>query len=181
MSLTLVSSVDIPIDLDVVKLAMQVEHSDDDEYITSLLSAAVGIAENYTNRKILKSTYEYKLRNFCSDLVLPVSPIISVDSLEYTDPDGVNQSSAYYLKNRPLKAVLLPVFGEVWPDVQEGYDGVVINFTAGYDEIPEPIKLAIMKIVSTAYKQSDDVSAIKLHEVPASSRSFLDEYKVVHV
>lgn len=180
MSLTLLSSQPNPLDLDEVKRHLRVEDNEDDETIISLMSTAIGIAENYTGIKIQESQWEYKLPCFDQEIPLPIFPVIGIDSISYLDVSGNTQPVAsYYLKRTPLKPVLLAAYGETWPSTEAGYEAVTITLTVGYQELPTPIKQALLMIIGSLFENREDEAPIVLHTVPISSRTLLDPYKVI--
>lgn len=182
MSLTLISSVDYPLSLEDIKSHLRVEDNEDDEYILNLIGAAFGAAEHYTQIKIVESVYQYKLPRFSESIRLPVCPVQSVDLISYIDPDGLSQAlGSFYFRNTPFTPSVLPAYGEAFPDVQEGYESITIDFTAGYSEVPKPIIQAVKMIVATLYEQREDYAAIELKSVPMSSQTLLDPYRAIVV
>lgn len=177
MSLTLVSSSAVPIDLEEVKRHLNIEHNEDDEKIISLMPAAIGIAEHYAQIKILESVWQYKMPTFKQSVALPVSPVISIDSISYIDTSGNTQPiNGYYLKKTPFQPTLLAAYGETWPTTQDGYESVTITLTAGYSEFPADMKEALFKIMGSLLENREDDAPVVLSEVPISSKTILDRY-----
>lgn len=183
MILNKVSSVPVPLDLDEVKRHLRVDHNEDDERIIKLMAAACEVAENYTNTVLIESVYELKLPAFMAEIILPVFPVLSIDSIDYIDSSGNSQPQAtWYLKNNRFCPVLVPAYNESWPNTQQGYESVTITLTAGYSTLPEQVEHAILMIIGTLFETDQDiVIGTIVSSVPMSSQTLLDAFKVIRV
>ena len=73
-----------------------------DSLITSMIVAARKYAEEYTHRSFITTEWEFVIDQLDYDdlsLLLPISPLQSVDSFSYVDQDGTTQvwSAANYI------------------------------------------------------------------------------------
>lgn len=112
------------------------------------------------------------------EIILPVSPLISVDQIVYIDQGGTTQtlSAANYKSDvyaEPPR--ILPAYGKAWPGTRSEINAVQIDFTAGYgasaSAVPEPIRQWILMMVSSAYENREPLVPDK---VAAQPRRFLD-------
>lgn len=73
--------------------------------------------------------------NRSSTILLPVGPLISVDSITYVDLNGVQQTldpSVYQVDLLADQPRLLPAPGKYWPSTQFQENAVLIKFTVGF-------------------------------------------------
>jgi uncharacterized phiE125 gp8 family phage protein len=134
------------------------------DVIDALITAARKDIENWTNRTMVTTTYEYYLEDLCAVMEIPTSTVISVSSITYTDTDGNTQtlsSSLYGTDNvDPInKVYLLPE--QTFPEVQVQPNAVKITFTAGYgaaSAVPETMKTAIKMRVAELYEHRESNS-----------------------
>ena len=107
-----------------------------DEWIETAISAAREHCEAITRRTIIKTVFKYTVDRFpafAEPIMLPVSPLISVDSIEYTDEAGATQSfTDFDTSNEQQRPELFPSHGVNWPSVRRQRNGVRITLTAGY-------------------------------------------------
>jgi uncharacterized phiE125 gp8 family phage protein len=162
-----------PVTLDEAKEHLGVLVSDDDDLITALIIAAREFVENYTGRKLIEQTIQYTLPDFPLEgvIYIPSSPVISVDSVEYVDSGGDDQTLSADLYE--VRAIELPpeislLGGESWPSTDTDTSvAVTVTATVGYgdsaDDVPHTIKSAI-KLMLT-----------KLYDMESSEGRYLDD------
>jgi hypothetical protein len=144
--------------------------------ITSAIAAASDAldpaAGGWLGRALRPQSWELQLRQFSQRLgsafhinprqpapahaiVLPYPPLLSVDSVKYTDTNGVNQTLALGVDYRVIgmgqvygKAWIAPLYNASWPVARLDDASVRIRFTCGYDEgdavMPRSLKNAIV-------------------------------------
>jgi uncharacterized phiE125 gp8 family phage protein len=129
-----------------------VAHSDDDEYIGSLISAAREHVEKYCGATFAQSVAEVYCDEW-SDLVwLPVWPIETIDSIEYVDVDGVAMTlpTSVYEYRADARTIVLKA-EQSWPSKQ--YDSrILITVSLGADVVPAAVKHAILLRVEDFYE-----------------------------
>lgn len=172
MILTLVSETgSAPVSLSLAKQHLRIEgRTDDDTYISSLISVALSQIEEITGQDIRTKTWDLKLREFpVCDIRLPRTPVASVTSVSYVDQAGETQtvSSSVYSSDLSERSSANGVEGprvylnynESWP-VARYHDGsVTVRFVTGYTSTPEPLKQAMLLLVSELYQmRSNSVS-----------------------
>jgi len=154
----------------------------DDGYITSLLSASETWCESYTGRAITSNDYEITLDKFedSIDLITPCTHIVNV---KYYDTNNVLQtlaSSNYELDKYSFINKMVRV--GTYPATYTKANAVIIKISAGYDEVPEPIKHAIKLMVGSYYEnRKQDYMAnarISFNTLPNGVYSLLQFYRV---
>lgn len=173
------TSITEPVTLIEVKEHLRIEENHEDDYLTVLIKAAREQAEAYCETVIPSQLFRLTLDCFPSSISIQKVPLISVESISYTDTAGDAQALAqYYIQRSTVSADIKPLYGESFPGTEDGRDKVVIEFTAGYDEMPETIKHAIKLIAGSLYEQREDHSQnMTLADVPWSSKALLNGFK----
>lgn len=191
-----------PITVDEAKLHLRVDGADDDKFIGSLITAARERAELITGRSLIKSSWTYSLDAFpcgisdsypapartTSDklvsawanwqvIELPRAPLVSVDFVSYVaDASGLYATldqSRYAVDKSSEPARLFPVVNSYWPTSQAVPGAVQIGFTAGYDAVPQSIRVAMLLMIGNWYAQREDVA-----DIPRATEYLLSSYRV---
>ncbi|MDE2441879.1 MAG: head-tail connector protein [Betaproteobacteria bacterium] len=96
------------------------------------------------------------------EIVIPISTLLSVESIKYTDPGGVLQTmnaADYKVDTMSEPARIVPAFGKNWPTTRQEISAVEVNFTVGYGAaaaVPEGIKAAIIMYAKAHYEAAFD-------------------------
>jgi uncharacterized phiE125 gp8 family phage protein len=156
--------------------------TEDDVLITSLISQARMIAERETDRQILSRTWDYQLDEFPRDkLEIPISPILSIDSVKYIDGNGAEQtvpSSVYASYLGETSAHLYLKYNQEWPATRNQTAAVTVRFVTGYSEVPEQMKAAILLLVSDLYdSRSSTVVGSTVANASRTARSLLFSFR----
>lgn len=145
-----------PVDQATAKAHLRVIGTSEDALITLYLktaTAALDGPEGALGRALLTQTWELVLDAFpAGDIELPLSPLQSVTSVKYFDPDGVEQTLASGRYTVSTVSGTVKVDSDGWPET----GGVVtVRFVAGYgaaDDVPAPIKAAILLHVGDLFE-----------------------------
>lgn len=154
------------VSLEEMKKALRITHAEEDELIKSLIGAATGIVEQLTSKVLLKRTLNFlvagKMINFsCSiydtscpvQISLPMSPVQKVDSVVVICGQDEVHVDAYKFINTCAGPKLL--LNSYMIDENSVVD---ITYTAGFkstEEVPAPLKVAVMMIAESLYKERD--------------------------
>jgi uncharacterized phiE125 gp8 family phage protein len=133
----------------------------DDDYIQTLIEAAVDACEEYTSLAIMPQTWKMYLSGFPSgEIELPRSPVTGIDSIFYYDADADLTewgSSPYPYELVPSgkyrKARVVLGEGESFPSTYARPDAVVITYDAGYTTVPPLLVQGICVHIAEQYKQ----------------------------
>jgi len=158
-----------PVTLAEAKLFTRINGSSEDSLLTELVTIAREVAEEYLKRSVVSQTLQMIFDDGVSgkiDLLRsPVASINSVKTVTETGTETVVNSDLYYL-NTNNEIVFKQYISE---------HKIIIEYTAGYDEIPSPIKQGILNHVASIY---DDRANTQL---PASSIDLYKPYRVINV
>lgn len=164
-----------PISLAVMKSYLGVNHSQQDETITNMCDAALGLFERLTRRAIVQSEWTLTLDSFPggglgwwdgvkdgartqdnrNTIEIPYPSLISVDEIRTTDLSNTTTVFAdtnYYMDNsdpdQPGRVILN--FGCIWPVNLRYQNAIAIDYVAGYEEgsIPGEILEALKMMVA---------------------------------
>ncbi len=187
-----------------VKLHLRVDHTSDDTLITALIVAAREHVENYLVGSLVEQTRAVYLSSWpYFPLRLPCGPVQSIDSVKYTDSDGVENTVStdlYYLS--PGGELCLETF-ESWPTARlRGPGAIEITYTTGYEpvvtvipgeeegdpdteetdygaNIPQAIKQAMLLLIGEWYEQREAAAdtKYKIQTIPWGVKQLLAPYR----
>jgi uncharacterized phiE125 gp8 family phage protein len=180
--------------LDVITLAEAKAHlrilSDvhpDDNYISTLITAAREWCEEYTGIAIGTQTLEIALDAFPTAIRL-VPMVQSVTSVKYIDVSGIEQivtATDYIVDNYSSPAWIVPVANKIWPSITNTANAVKIRFIAGFDvaaPCPKPIIAAMQLLIGNFYEnRQEDVlgnTRISFNSLPTGVYSLLQPYRI---
>jgi uncharacterized phiE125 gp8 family phage protein len=188
-----------PVTLDEAKVHLKCDDIDtENEYISGLIVAAREFAEGHQARAIITQAWEYILDKWPNKdyINLPLPPLQSVESITYTDKNGVESvwpDTNYIVDaDRYIGRVAL-AYNCSWPTIDLYPAGAIrIRFTAGYPPVGEgdtidyvanvPIatKHAILLMVGHWHTNREPVAIGAVgREIPLSAESLLNLNKVM--
>jgi uncharacterized phiE125 gp8 family phage protein len=147
------------------KAHLRVDHSEDDTYIGSLITAAREHIEETTARALVTQTWTWKLDRFPGDgvILLPRPPLQSVTSITYIDGDGAEQTlaaSLYDVHTDELPGRISRAFDATWPITRRQPNAVTGTYVAGYGDLgsdtPEAIRHAALLIIGDLYRNREE-------------------------
>ena len=173
-----------PLTLSDTKAYLRVDHSSDDNLITSLIATARQLVEEHTGRALITQTLNLFLDgfneaedplfegfrtgpylNFYKNYIdLPRPPVASVASIHTFDDDDnstLYATTNYYVNNNREPARIVLRTGSTWPTALRVADAIKVVYTAGYGgagSVPGPIKQAMLQLVAHMYEQRGDMA-----------------------
>lgn len=158
---------------------LRVTHSDDDSYIETLIKAASAHAAYFQGRTYLQKQRVEYYDGFFDIIKPPYPPLVSVDSIQYVDVDGVTQtvsSDDYRIDTGSEPGRITPAYGKAWPATRSVTNAVILTYQAGYSSralVPDEIKHAVLLLVGHLYEHRESVTEAKLIIAPQSYYSLL--------
>jgi len=128
--------------------------------------------EARTNRALVRQKWRIYLNEFADCIDLHKQPVISVDSVNYTDGDGVAQvvggatspisPSSYYTLDT-ANGYVRKAYGATWPTPRYEANSVWIDFWTGYANtaaspvttVPADLRIAILLMVGDMYENRE--------------------------
>ena len=168
-----------PVELADFKAHARIDHTLEDTYLETLLSAArERVEEIECWIQMLTATFELRLDAFpCGDepIVIPRPPLQEVLSIKYVDPAGDLQtladstvspaitSSVYAVDTKsshaPEPAEIYLAYGQTWPSTRCERNAVRVRFVCGFGDEPADVPAALrqwmMIAASTMYEHRE--------------------------
>lgn len=177
--------------LDDMKSWLRVDFDDDDDLIQGMIDGAIQHLDGrdgWLNRALGPQTWELRIDEFSfPEIMIPLPPLISVDSIKYYDDAGVEQTlspTVYQVcgVGGQNKGSVSLRYGSHWPTTDRRREAISIRFQAGYNDesaVPAPIITSLKRIVASMYETRESVvigqTVIKL---PGGVESNLAPYRV---
>ena len=172
-----------PLALADVKAHLRLAITDDDAYITGLITAARRAIESRYGLAIMPQSWALFADHWPHHNIfhIPLWPILSADSITlFADDDtsAIIDPSAYYLDmaTRPCRVALRQ--GRIFPEPARNINGIKLSFTAGFGAnatfVPAEIKEGLMAAVANWYQNRGDVSGTIL---PTTAIEALSAYQ----
>jgi len=185
-----------PIKIDEAKnhLNISLEYNQDDPLVLAYIIAARQFCEKQLGRVLIRTSFSYSFDRFPSDnIVIPKASLISVESITYfdisTSPNMQTvATSVYGVDTGICPGVVYLKYGQVWPTSRGHRNDVTVNFTAGYadtvssprdydDQVPYPIKQAMLLFIGDYYLNREARTDIQTYENPAAM-ALLDPFRL---
>lgn len=139
----IVEPVEMAVALSVARDHAKVNGTDRDGEIEIEVRGLTAEAEHHTGRSIIDRTYEVMFNRFPEAIAAPSSPVSSVVSIKFIDPDGIERKlhPADYIVDDPSgQPVIVPDYGLTWPETQVRMNAVTVTVVCGYgpDHVTTP-------------------------------------------
>lgn len=153
-----------PVTAEEVKIFARIDGLDEDDLIEGFITTVRKQIELYLGQSLITQTIRLTMDTWESRIIeLPMSPLISITSIETLDEDGVSttySSDNYYTITDSLPGKLVIKKDADLPSNEDRYyGGYRITYTAGYgstaSSVPQPIKDAMMTGVTKLYETRD--------------------------
>ncbi len=161
--------------------------TDDDTYIGTLIDVATLAAENYTNLALMQQTWYLDIDSFPDYFYLLKGTLerVTVNSITYKDEDNVTQTLAAsnYVADGSIKPARIYFTPDATiPSTYDVPNAVTVDFTLGFttsDDVPAPIKQAILLTIGRFYEiRQDVVTGTIATSIPKTVEYLLNPYRV---
>lgn len=170
-----------------------INSTNSDDIIDAIIPKVSNYVKTYCRRTFIDYVNDYKVETtnagYGSAIVLKEYPLLSVSSVDYSEDYGQTYTSLVEFTDYivDLEEGNIVSLSDDFPKVLNGYQ---ITYTAGYETLPEDLKLAILDLI-TYYIKNDmavhspkspgtnsvQVEYITSSALPAHIRRVLDLYK----
>ena len=168
------------------KTHARIYHTQDDAYIATLILSATQVIEHETRRALITRAFTLQLQGFPADgeIVLPRSPLLTVTSVDYEDPNGdlltFNQTLYHTYSVNGVGRVVLSSTAS-WPTTMNtGALHVSVNFNAGYGatsaSVPAALRHAVLLQATHMYENRTAVAPAQLYEIPRAVERLIVQY-----
>jgi len=156
-------------------LRVDVDFTDDDLYIQSLISAARMHVETVSDRTLIRSQWQIKFDVFPSwDIELPHPPIMpDAVSVSYVPSDAASQPvpfTNFRTDRDSTPAVIRPQWNGSWPSARGAENDVTVTYWSGYGDsgqsVPAPARHCILLLVGHWYSTREAVVLGGMNPVP---------------
>lgn len=153
-----------PVSLAEARAHLRAATTAEDALITSIITAARQACEDRLQRTLLQTDWELTLDAFPCAIPLRMPSVMSVQSIQYVDEDGVTQTlspSSYQVDDKSEPGWVVPAYGYAWPTTREQINAVTVGYRCGYGTtaaaVPGPIKSWILLMVGSLYENRETV------------------------
>lgn len=175
-----------PVSIDEAKEFVVVEAEEVlyDQQLARFITAARQQVEAVTGTRLVPQTLRCSASEWTDLEALPIGPVRSITSISYDDTSGVSQALAaanWQLIGADLQTGIRPVYGAAWPAMLRRRDSIRVTLEVGYDEVPEPVKTAILIMVADLFAQRESfVVGTASARVPSTMQvdSLLTNYRI---
>lgn len=174
-----------PVSLAEAKAHCRVEQAEEDALLAGYIIAARQHLEQITGRALPVQSFDMTLDDFpCGSvpIALPRAPATSIVSIQYVDADGTTQtwaSSNYQFDGSRDPARVVPAPNVFWPATQNRLAAVTVRFVAGYSQIPEPLRHAMLLLIGYWYANREAVNIGNIvSELPMGVQALIAPYRL---
>lgn len=173
-----------PLGLSEVKTFLRVDHSNDDDLVTGLISSARQLCESYTGRSLITRSYSLYLDRWPGAassvwwdglregadiplyeraLTLPKPPLLAVSLINVYDFNNVATAfpaENYFVDTAGTPGRIVLTFGVSPPVSTRAANGVEVRFTAGYGtaaaNVPAMLRQGMKQVIAHLYEHRGD-------------------------
>ncbi len=154
-----------PVSLTEAKAHLRVSHTDDDAYISTLITAARRQIESRTGLRFMSQGWSVFRDKWPEDgaISIPLEPLLSVDDIKiYGDDDGVAtlDPAHYYTDKTALPGRVVLRSGRTPPRPGRLANGIEVKVTAGFGAdpalVPKELKQAVLLTVADWFANRGD-------------------------
>ena len=184
-----------PLTVDKAKAHLRIlpEDNIDNQFISDLITAAVGYIEDFLGRSLITQTWEIFFNDFplSSSKALQIyrPNLISVTSVKYFDENDVEQtwsSSLYQVDTVSTLGIICPIPNESWPTTNQRINNVTIEFVSGYgaagSAVPPAIIHALKLMIGELYNRREEaIVGAAINVVPISIQRLITTYRIYNI
>jgi uncharacterized phiE125 gp8 family phage protein len=162
-----------------IHLRLDAACTDEDVYLSSLITVARQMVEKYTSTLLGSQVWELSMDAADYSFEINKLPVISIDEYKYIDENNVSKDmSAFTTVYEDLKSYPARIRTEDVPSIYDfGFNQISLEFTAGLVIIPDALKQAMLLIIGHLYENRQDVvTGTQVNKVPETSQYLMAPY-----
>ncbi len=175
-----------PVTLAEAKHHCRIDTSNDDAYVSALITAAREWCESYCDESFVHREYVMKLDSFPVEIELPKPPMASAGTCTAVSVTYTLESSAtvtlsetrYRVDRDALPGVIRNNYSGSWPAHRLDQNAITVRWWGGYgpdgSSVSQKIKSAILWLVGLWYERRMAADAASLSEIPFGVKALLD-------
>lgn len=158
-----------------------------DEELTLMCATALSYAEKYTRQFFVKKTvtttrcFWGEMRNglFNKVFTLRRCPLVEVESIKYDDDKELPAENYKVIKKAGNYGQII-LCGNL-PELETEWMPIEIKFVAGYEKLPNDIKLAMLQHIASMWMNRGDCDNDTYNKCPKISKDIYKKYKIMEV
>lgn len=169
-----------PVTLAEVKAQCRIDGTDEDDLLGVYIAAARQHVEKFTGTRLVEQTVVLRASEFADLAELPVGPVQSITSITYLDDAGAEQTLSTDVYEAELTGIVPEVrlkLDQSWPVARGASDAITVTAVAGYETVPDPVRHAILLLISQWFDERSGVSAENMTELPNAVEALLINYR----
>lgn len=158
-----------------------------DEELSLMCATALSYAEKYTRQFFVKKSvtttrcFWGEMRNglFNKVFTLRRCPLVEVESIKYDDDKELPAENYKVVKKAGNYGQII-LCGNL-PELETEWMPIEIKFVAGYEKLPNDIKLAMLQHIASMWMNRGDCDNDTYNKCPKISKDIYKKYKIMEV
>ena len=158
-----------------------------DEELKLLCNTALAYAEKYSRQFFVEKSvttsrcFWGEMRNgiFSRSFTLRRCPLVSVESIKYDDDKELPAENYKVIKKAGNYGQII-LCGNL-PELETEWMPIEIKFVAGYEKLPNDIKLAMLQHIASMWMNRGDCDNDTYNKCPKISKDIYKKYKIMEV
>lgn len=165
-----VAHADEPVMIEEVQEHLRLSHDVDLVLLQGLIIGVREMAEKHTRRLFVRRQVVAEWDTFYHEASLPLAPHGEITEVARVDRDGVTvltEGQQFYTRGTKSKRLFV---GEVFSTSGGRRDnGLRVTYEAGYDPLPQALKLQMLRDIATRYEHRESVTMQGVQRLPDTS------------
>ena len=157
------------ISLSEIKNFLRIDFEDDDDLLKRLLKSAIRRCELYISQSLNSKTYQLSLYKIDKEIKLMYLPITNVTLINIIDKNNKSIEFKNYMFDKISNKI-------IFNNIPSNFYRIDIIYEAGYVEVPDDLKQALLFHISKMYEDKNGYSPI-----PKASLNIYRNYRTIRI